>query len=132
MDRIDLHIEVTPVSFDKLAFDDLRPVEKSTTIRARVEEARNRQLDRFKDHPGVFSNAQMSSRMSREVCQIDGVGRTLLKTAMTRLQLSARAYDRILKVARTSADLAGKEDIGIEHLAEAIQLRSLDRESWAG
>ena len=132
MDRIDLHIEVTPVSFDKLAFDDLRPVEKSTTIRDRVEEARNRQLERFKDHPGVFSNAQMSSRMSREVCQIDGAGRTLLKTAMTRLQLSARAYDRILKVARTSADLGGHDDIGIEHLAEAIQLRSLDRESWSG
>ena len=74
----------------------------------------------------------MSSRMSREVCQINSAGRTLLKTAMTRLQLSARAYDRILKVARTSADLAEKEDIGIEHLAEAIQLRSLDRESWAG
>jgi magnesium chelatase family protein len=132
MDRIDLHIEVTPVSFDKLAFEDLRPAENSAAIRERVEEARNRQLKRFEKHPDIFSNAQMSSRMSREVCQINSAGMTLLKTAMTRLQLSARAYDRILKVARTSADLAGKEDIGIEHLAEAIQLRSLDRESWSG
>jgi magnesium chelatase family protein len=132
MDRIDLHIEVTPVSFDKLAFEELRPAENSATIRERVEEARNRQLKRFEKHPDIFSNAQMSSRMSREVCKINSAGKTLLKTAMTRLQLSARAYDRILKVARTSADLAGREDIGIEHLAEAIQLRSLDRESWSG
>jgi len=123
---------VTPVSFDKLAFDDLRGVEKSADIRSRVEEARNRQLKRFENHPDIFSNAQMSSRMSREVCQLDSAGRPLLKTAMARLQLSARAYERILKVARTTADLAGKDAIGIEHLAEAIQLRSLDRESWAG
>ena len=132
LDRIDLHIEVTPVSFDKLTSDELRPPESSATIRARVQTARERQEKRFEKCEGIHSNAQMSSRMSREVCTISTAGQTLLRTAMERLNLSARAYDRILKVSRTIADLAGSEEIAIEHLAEAIQLRSLDGESWSG
>lgn len=132
LDRIDLHIEVTPVSFDKLTTDELRPSESSATIRARVQKARELQDKRFEKANGVHSNAQMSSKMSREVCTISTAGQTLLRTAMERLNLSARAYDRILKVARTIADLAESDDIAIEHLAEAIQLRSLDRESWSG
>ena len=93
--------------------------------------ARGRQRERFKGI-SIYCNAQMPSRMVQEVCQINQAGTTLLKTAMQRLQLSARAYDRILKVARTAADLAGSEEIKVEHLAEAIQYRSLDREGWAG
>ena len=131
LDRIDLHVEVTPVSFDELTTMD-RPSEKSESIVERVIKARKIQVERFKDQPGVHSNAQMSSRMVREVCQIDQAGQILLKTAMKKLQLSARAYDRILKVARTSADLNGSPDIKIEHLAEAVHFRSLDREGWAG
>ncbi len=131
LDRIDLHVEVTPVSYDELA--EFKPAQvTSEDIAARVVTARKIQTERFKDHPDIHANAQMPSRMVRELCQINQAGQTLLKTAMTRLQLSARAYDRILKVARTSADLGGSEDIKIEHLAEAIQYRSLDREGWAG
>ena len=131
LDRIDLHVEVTPVSYDKLA--EYAPADvTSADISRRVVEARKIQAIRFENHKGIHSNAQMPSRMVREVCQIDKVGTTLLKTAMTKLQLSARAYDRILKVARTAADLAGSENIKMEHLAEAIQYRSLDREGWAG
>ena len=95
-------------------------------------QARAVQATRFGGSRDVFCNAQMSSQMVREVCQLDSAGLTLLKTAMERLQLSARAYDRILKVARTAADLAGSKDIRIEDLAEAIHYRSLDREGWAG
>ncbi len=131
LDRIDLHVEVTPVSYDELANREYKS-ETSETIVARVIKAREIQEKRFKDHVGIFCNAQMPSRMVRDVCELSPAGITLLKTAMTRLQLSARAYDRILKVARTGADLAGSEDIKIEHLAEAIQYRSLDREGWAG
>ena len=131
LDRIDLHVEVTPVSYEELA-DYIPSKESSEVIIERVIEARKIQTERFKDHKNVFCNAQMSSRMVREVCQLNQAGITLLKTAMKKLQLSARAYDRILKVARTGADLAGTEDIKIEHLAEAIQYRSLDREGWAG
>lgn len=131
LDRIDLHVEVTPVSYDELARFE-RPVESSSDIRKRVEQARLIQSERFKDLPDIYSNAQMPSRMVQEVCQLQPAGLTLLKTAMQRLQLSARAYDRILKVARTAADLAGSPDILVEHLAEAIQYRSLDREGWAG
>lgn len=131
LDRIDLHVEVTPVSYDELSTAEYK-AETSEQVRARVEAARNIQIERFKDHNDLHCNAQMPSRMVREVCGISTAGATLLKTAMTRLQLSARAYDRILKVARTAADLAGSEDIKIEHLAEAIQYRSLDREGWAG
>jgi len=131
LDRIDLHVEVTPVSYDELS-DYQYESEASTNIRERVIQARELQTKRFKDVKDVFCNAQMPSRMVREVCVLSKPGLTLLKTAMEKLQLSARAYDRILKVARTGADLAGSDDITIEHLAEAIQYRSLDREGWAG
>lgn len=129
LDRIDLHVEVTPVSFDEMTQN--RKAESSETIRQRVIAAREIQQERFKTE-GIHSNAMMGSQMVKEVCQINEAGKTLLKTAMERLGLSARAYDRILKVSRTIADLDGKENIGIEHLAEAIQYRSLDREGWAG
>ncbi|WP_422361232.1 YifB family Mg chelatase-like AAA ATPase [Reichenbachiella sp.] len=129
LDRIDLHVEVTPVSFDQLTED--RKTESSEIIRERVIEARMIQQERFKDHPEIFNNAMMNSQMVKSICQINAAGKNLLKTAMEKLGLSARAYDRILKVARTIADLAGKEEIQIEHLAEAIQYRSLDREGWA-
>lgn len=131
LDRIDLHVEVTPVGYDELASREYKS-ETSKDIVQRVIKARDIQLERFKDTPNVFSNAQMSGRMVRDVCQLSTAGNVLLKTAMERLQLSARAYDRILKVARTAADLSGSKDINIEHLAEAIQYRSLDREGWAG
>jgi len=131
LDRIDLHVEVTPVSYDELSKTEM-PSETSADIAARVVRARAIQTERFKGHPNIFSNAQMPSRMVREVCQIDQAGLTLVKKAMERLQLSARAYDRILKVARTAADLHDSESINIEHLAEAIHFRSLDREGWAG
>ncbi len=129
LDRIDLHVEVTPVSFDQMTQN--RKAESSEVIRDRVIAAREIQTERLKQH-GLHSNAMMSSQIVKEVCQINEAGKTLLKTAMERLGLSARAYDRILKVSRTIADLEGKKDIGIEHLAEAIQYRSLDREGWAG
>lgn len=131
LDRIDLHVEVTPVSYEELA-DYTPSKETSEKIVGRVVKAREIQIERFKDYPTIHSNAQMPSRMVREVCQLDKAGITLLKTAMEKLQLSARAYDRILKVARTGADLAASENIKIEHLAEAIQYRSLDREGWSG
>lgn len=131
LDRIDLHVEVTPVSYDELS-TNVYTAEKSIDIRARVNEARGQQTERFKEYKDVNSNAQMPSRMVREICQLDQASQTLLKTAMQKLQLSARAYDRILKVARTCADLSGSEGIKMEHLAEAIQYRSLDREGWAG
>jgi magnesium chelatase family protein len=129
LDRIDLHVEVTPVSFDELA-SDARPTVTSKDIRLRVIQAGVAQEERFREVPNVFSNAQMPSRMVREVCQINQAGSILIKKAMERLKLSARAYDRILKVARTVADLGGSPDIKIEHLAEAIHFRSLDREGW--
>lgn len=129
LDRIDLHVEVTPVSFDQMT--ENRKSEPSAEIRARVIEARKIQHARLDKH-GLHSNAMMPSQMVKEICQIKPAGRTLLKTAMERLGLSARAYDRILKVSRTIADLAGTDEIKIEHLAEAIQYRSLDREGWAG
>ena len=131
LDRIDLHVEVTPVKLDELtAYNPT--AEKSVDIAARVVRARDIQAERFKNTNGVYCNAQMPSRMVKEVCAIDTEGLEILKSAMTRLQLSARAYDRILKVARTSADLADSPNILTEHLAEAIQFRSLDRENWAG
>jgi magnesium chelatase family protein len=130
LDRIDLHVEVTPVSFEKIA--DQQRNESSEKIRERVMAARDRQLERFAGHPAIFCNAMMPSPMVSEVCSIQPSGLNLLKTAMQRLGLSARAYDRILKVSRTIADLAGSAEIGNEHLAEAIQYRSLDRENWAG
>src|SRR5678809_145711 len=130
LDRIDLHVEVTPVAFSELS--SVRLQERSSDIRNRVIEAREIQAKRYEDHPGIYCNAQMTSKQLKEICVINTVGQNLLKTAMEKLNLSARAYDRILKVARTIADLAASEDIKIEHLAEAIQYRSLDREGWAG
>lgn len=130
LDRIDLHVEVTPVNFDELASKE--DTEGSETIRERVIEAREIQNTRFKNTEDTFSNAQMSSKKLKEVCQISDEGIQLLKTAMDRLGLSARAYDRILKVARTIADLDKSQNIETKHLAEAIQFRSLDRENWAG
>jgi magnesium chelatase family protein len=130
LDRIDLHVEVTPVKFEQLSSN--RKTESSSQIRERVIKAREIQTQRFAEEKEIYSNAMMPSQMVKEICQISEAGITLLKRAMEKLQLSARAYDRILKVARTIADLAGTEEIRTEHLAEAIQYRSLDRENWAG
>ncbi|HVX00857.1 MAG TPA: ATP-binding protein, partial [Candidatus Babeliaceae bacterium] len=130
LDRIDLHVEVTPVAFSELS--STKKSEDSNAVRERVMKARDVQQKRFEGQTGIYANAQMSSRQLKEICVINNVGQNLLKTAMDRLNLSARAYDRILKVSRTIADLAGSEDIRPEHLAEAIQYRSLDREGWAG
>lgn len=130
LDRIDLHVEVTPVAFNELS--NVKKGESSTEIRERVIKARNIQTQRYKGFAGMYANAQMSSKQLREICVIDKVGEALLKKAMERLNLSARAYDRILKVSRTIADLAASENIKPEHIAEAIQYRSLDREGWAG
>jgi magnesium chelatase family protein len=129
LDRIDIHVEVTPVSFEEMTAE--REAETSEVIRNRVIIARERQTERFKNQSQIFSNAMMPSQMVKDVCKISEAGKKLLKTAMERLGLSARAYDRILKVSRTIADLAGSDEIKIEHLAEAIQYRSLDREGWA-
>lgn len=130
LDRIDLHVEVTPVSFSELS--TARPQENSASIRQKVIMAREMQEKRYKDYPGIYCNAQMSSKMLKEICSIDTVGANLLKTAMEKLNLSARAYDRILKVSRTIADLSESDLIKPEHLAEAIHYRTLDREGWAG
>ncbi|MBA2561458.1 MAG: YifB family Mg chelatase-like AAA ATPase [Chitinophagaceae bacterium] len=130
LDRIDLHVEVTPVPFSELS--STQKFEKSESIRKRVIKAAEIQTERFKDNPGIYCNAQMTSKKLKEICTISQAGSNLLKVAMEKLNLSARAYDRILKVSRTIADLAGSEDIKVEHLAEAIQYRSLDREGWAG
>lgn len=130
LDRIDLHVEVTPVSFSELSKERLS--EKSEAVRERVIKARTIQGERYKTSENVYCNAQMSSKQLRSICKISDEGNQLLKTAMERLGLSARAYDRILKVSRTIADLASSESISTEHLAEAIQYRSLDRDGWAG
>ncbi len=130
LDRIDLHVEVTPVPFSELSRAENSEV--SAVIRDRVIAAREIQAERYKDVEGIYANAQMSSKQLKEICVISQAGQTLLKAAMDKLNLSARAYDRILKVSRTIADLAQSPDIKVEHLAEAIQYRSLDREGWAG
>jgi magnesium chelatase family protein len=130
LDRIDLHVEVTPVSFDELTTDV--PIEGSKEIRKRVEVTRGIQQKRFNERTGMHCNAQMTQNDLDSFCKIDESGRTILKTAMDRMGLSARAYDRILKVARTIADIENSESIESNHLAEAIQFRSLDREGWAG
>jgi magnesium chelatase family protein len=130
LDRIDLHVEVTPVPFSELS--SLRSGEASAQIRERVISARDIQSERLREHPGIYCNAQMTSKILKEVCAINLAGQNLLKCAMQKLNLSARAYDRILKVSRTIADLSASVDIKPEHLAEAITYRSLDRESWGG
>ncbi|MDG1348313.1 MAG: YifB family Mg chelatase-like AAA ATPase [Flavobacteriales bacterium] len=130
LDRIDLHVEVTPVSFDELA--SKAKGENSASIRKRVIEARELQGERYKENDGIHANAQMSTKQLQIYCKLNSESQQLLKMAMTKLDLSARAYDRILKVARTIADLEKSELITSEHIAEAIQYRSLDREGWAG
>lgn len=128
LDRIDLHVEVTPVPFSELTSQ--KTSENSDEVRTRVIAAREIQAKRFEEHTGIYANAQMGSKLLKDICEISPVGHNLLKTAMDRLNLSARAYDRILKVARTIADLAGADTIAAEHLSEAIQFRSLDRQIW--
>ena len=130
LDRIDIQIEIVPVPFEKIS--ETVPGESSAVIRERVIAARKIQEERYKDVTGVYCNAQMSSSLLHKYAQPDTQGLNLLRTAMTRLNLSARAYDRILKVSRTIADLEGSEKILPQHLAEAISYRNLDRENWAG
>lgn len=130
LDRIDIHIEVTPVPFDKLTEE--RKGEPSVEIRKRVTAAREIQSERFKELKNIHYNAQMSVKQIREFCKLSNESKILLKTAMEKLNLSARAYDRILKVSRTIADLNTAKQITSDHIAEAIQYRSLDREGWLG
>jgi len=130
LDRIDIHIEVIPVPFKELS--EKRLSESSDEVRKRVITAREIQHERFKNNQGIHNNAQMSSKMIREHCKLDEAGVSLIKNAMDKLGLSARAYDRILKVSRTIADLDSSANIKVEHLAEAIQYRSLDRDNWGG
>ena len=128
LDRIDIHVEVPAVNYKDLASD--MDSEVSSVIRERVIKSRGVQTDRFNSEKSIFSNAHMQSREIRRYCRLDDEGRTRLKTAITKLGLSARAYDRILKVSRTIADLAQSESILPEHIGEAIQYRSLDRQLW--
>jgi len=128
LDRIDIHIEVTPVPFEKLSDD--RKGESSVDIRKRVTKARENQTQRFEAIENVHYNAQMNTKQIREHCKLDDASLQLLKSAMERLNLSARAYDRILKVSRTIADLENSENVLGSHISEAIQYRSLDREGW--
>lgn len=128
LDRIDLHIEVTAVPFEKLS--EQRKGESSEVIRNRVLAARKIQQERYKKHQGIYSNAQLPPKLIEEYCKVDKTGELILKNAVDRLGFSARSYARILKVARTIADLSGEKNISPQHLAEAIQYRSLDREGW--
>lgn len=128
LDRIDMHIEIVPVPFEKLS--DNTPVERSETIRKRVIAARDIQAERFKNETGIYCNAQMSSKLLRKYAQPEADGMELLKAAMLRMNFSARAYDRILKVARTIADLANSPQITATHMSEAINYRNLDRDGW--
>ncbi len=127
LDRIDIHIEVTPVKYQKL--DSEEKVETSEEIRKRVNKARKLQFDRYKKY-NIYSNAELTPSLIEKYCKLDKKGKQLLKTSFEKLGLSARAHGRILKVARTIADLDGKENINVKHLAEAIQYRSLDRKYW--
>ena len=129
LDRIDIQIEIVPVPFEKIS--DVKSAEQSADICKRVVKARERQLHRFRGREGIFCNAQMSGRMLHEYASPDPTGLNLLRAAMERLNLSARAYDRILKVSRTIADLDGSDQVKPLHLAEAINYRNLDRENWA-
>jgi magnesium chelatase family protein len=129
LDRIDLHIEVPAVKYKELSSKESG--ESSEKIRARVTQAREIQTHRFKGRKELYANADMQSKDIREYCKLDSAGEELLKMAITKLGLSARAYDRILKVGRTIADMAGSADIQPEHISEAIQYRSLDRDLLA-
>lgn len=128
LDRIDIHVEVVPVPYRELS--DIKTSEKSESIRERVTKARLIQEERYQGNKGVHANAQITTKMLNMYCKLDDTGMQLIKNAMEKLSLSARAYDRILKVSRTIADLDGSENIMPEHLAEAIHYRSLDRETW--
>lgn len=128
LDRIDMHIEVVPVELDKLS--GFQETESSSCIRERVIQARSIQTERFKNYPGIYCNAQMNSTLLKKYCPLDTDCLTLLKAAMQKFGLSARAYDRIIKLARTIADLAHSEKLLPCHIAEAIQYRSLDKECW--
>jgi magnesium chelatase family protein len=128
LDRIDIHIEVPAVKYKELSAEVSG--EKSEVIRGRVINARNIQLNRFQDLPNIFTNGDMGSKEIRRYCKLDSASQELLKMAMTKLGLSARAFDRILKVSRTIADLDCSENIQSQHISEAIQYRSLDRELW--
>ncbi|WP_339887066.1 YifB family Mg chelatase-like AAA ATPase [uncultured Flavobacterium sp.] len=130
LDRIDIHIEVTPVPFEKLT--ETRKAESSVEIRKRVTKAREIQSLRYESFENLHYNAQMSSKQVRQYCELSEASLQMLKTAMERLNLSARAYDRILKVARTIADLEQSENVNSNHIGEAIQYRSLDRDGWLG
>jgi magnesium chelatase family protein len=124
LDRVDLQVEISPVSFEQLS--STRPAESSATIRERVIQARNRQADRYKEHPGIYCNAQMTPALLHRFAQPDDKGLEALRTAMERFDLSARAYERILKVARTIADLDASEHVEYRHIAEAVMYRTLD------
>jgi magnesium chelatase family protein len=128
LDRIDIHLEVVPVPFRELS--EMSSSETSETVRERVTKARQIQEERFKRFKGVYANAQMSPKLIRKFVEPDEAGIELIKNAMDKLGLSARAYDRIMKVSRTIADLEGEEKVQSHHLSEAIHYRSLDRESW--
>lgn len=128
LDRIDIHTEVVPVELEKIT--GTQEAESSCTIRERVIKARNIQNERFKDYPGIYCNAQMNPALLKKYCTLDEKCISLLKIAMQKFGLSARAYDRIIKLSRTIADLAGNENITPQHIAEAIQYRSLDRDTW--
>ncbi len=130
LDRIDIHIEIVPVPFEELSKKE--ELENSETIRKRVINARNIQSKRFEKYPGIYCNAQMSSKLIREFVLLDSESENRLKTAINRLNLSARAYDKILKVARTIADMDGSENVKPHHISEAINYRNLDREGWGG
>jgi magnesium chelatase family protein len=129
MDRIDIHVTVPTVKFKELSSETSG--EKSSLIRKRINNARLHQIERFNDEPTIFSNAHMESRDIRTYCKIDDKSQQLLSLAISKQGLSARAYDRILKVSRTIADLAESENIEMGHIAEAIHYRTLDRKLWS-
>jgi magnesium chelatase family protein len=130
LDRIDLHVEVTPVAFNDLSAQETG--ETSIKIRERVVNARKIQADRYTNRTNIYANAQMSAADVKKICILNEDSKQLLKQAMQKLHLSARAYDRIIKVSRTIADLDKSGNIKTEHIAEAIQYRNLDREGWGG